>query len=134
MRRITCGTGKRMFSVDEFLTAQQIMSYFSRIAADKRDKAATSLASANDEDVIAAECEEHFDAVQQEASKCILTHPVIAEGHNLCEMLAQKKINKLKKEELQNICMFLDITKEKSKAKCIDNIMAILKTCQCAQM
>ena len=37
MRRARGQDGKRLFAVDDFLTAQQITSYFSRMAAKKKN-------------------------------------------------------------------------------------------------
>ena len=47
--------GAKLFKVDEFLTAQQIQSYFSRKASKRRHSHSDDPESEQDEDVLGAE-------------------------------------------------------------------------------
>lgn len=105
MRRAVDNDGKRLFSISEFLTAQQITSFFSRLSV----KARQHLVATN-EDVAAAQEEINFDATRQEILLTLdLQHPIVYDQYNLCAMVSGDKLKGLKLPLLKLICEKFDI-------------------------
>ena len=83
--------GERLFNRDEFLTGQQITSFFSRLAAKK---SLSNVTDDNDEDVNeAADIERALKVLNEERREFALQHPIVFGCHNICV-----KRDKLKKK------------------------------------
>ena len=97
--------GQRMFSSADFLTTQQITSFFSRLASKRR------LASADKE--INAESEDEDDSAQIEMdleemratimASTLPTHPICYENHNLCDLLTKGRLKNFAIDMLKNM-------------------------------
>ena len=114
MRRAQGEDGKRLFNISEFLSHQQISSYFSRHAA----KLKGTPIDENDQD--AYEEEINFATVKISALQSIeLEHPITYDQYNICIMAADDTLKKLKLVMLQNMCkhLELDIPKKQIRAK-----------------
>lgn len=104
MRRAQGEDGKRLFNVSEFLSHQQIGSYFSRSAA----KFKGTPIDENDRD--AYEEEINFATVRISALQNIeLEHPITYDQYNICAMAANGTLKKLKLVMLQNMCKHLEL-------------------------
>jgi len=98
--------GKRRFSVDEFLSPQQVQSYFSRAAAKLKNR---------QEEIT----EVHIAAAEEQAAhslthatvldKCELVYPIVYQSFNLCNMDAPKDYKKLTTAMLRSMCKYFDL-------------------------
>ena len=135
-------TGKRMFSSEEFLTAKQITSFFSRLAAKRNLSAHSHVPVVSDE-----EEEEDGEAVNIETAFCELrdhvmanvqpTHPICFQSYNLCHMMSNSKLSSFSITMLKDICEYFLIDTEdittKRKAPYISRLENFLKQCSCFQ-
>ena len=98
MRRAQGEDGKRLFNISQFLSHQQISSYFSRRAA----KLKGTPFDENDQD--AYEEEINFATVKISALQSIeWEHPITYDQYNICIMAADDTLKKLKLVMLQNM-------------------------------
>jgi len=104
MRRALGPNGERLFKVSEFLSSQQISSYFSRLAAKSRQQ------SEDIDDIQAAEEETNFCDVREGAVLTIqLQHPIVFNQFDICKMAAEDSLKQLKLAMLQEICQSLEL-------------------------
>lgn len=131
MRRAQGPNGERLFRVSEFLSPQQITSYFSRLAAKQKRGAPV-----DDHDLCAYEEEGNFAEARMMALERIqLEHPICYDQYNICSMVADDKLNLLKLTMLQNICRGLELgvpTKDvRKKAVYINLLKDASAMCPC---
>ena len=99
MRRVRGSDGERLFQASEFLSPQQIASYFSRLAAKRRKEAPT------ESDLTAIEEEINFTRARNRTLESIgLQHPIVYGQHNICAMVEKKTLKSLKLGMLQVMC------------------------------
>lgn len=104
MRRALGPDGARLFNVAEFLSPQQIASYFSRLAAKVRKQLP------DDCDVQASEEEINFTLARNLALETIsLQHPIVFDQFDICTMVKNDTLKKLKLGMLQSICQNLEL-------------------------
>lgn len=131
MRRCLGPDGKRMFVISEFLTAQQIKSFFSRQAAKK---------SASDSDILAAQEETNFNNAQQAIlSSFHIRHPIVFDQYDVCAMVKNDSLNKLKLTVLKTLCNNFDLhlkdpKDSRKKAPYIALLKEMVATCQCSTL
>ena len=81
-------SGKRLFTAEAFLTAQQIQSYFSRKASKLRKKIEDNDEERANEDVEAAEDQEaYFQTRNKVLDNVQLNHPIMYDTYNLRSMV-----------------------------------------------
>ncbi len=128
MRRCVGPDGKRMFALSEFLTGQQIKSFFSRQAAKQ---------SASDADILAAQEETNFSNTQQAIlSSFQIEHPIMFDQYDVCAMVKNDSLNTLKLTVLKSLCNNFDLRLEdpkdsRKKAPYIALLKEMAATCQC---
>lgn len=119
MRKAKDVNGERLFESTEFLTAQQVASFFSRLAAKKTTDKDTE---DDDEDEAHLKRENHL----QEMRDNIVTsmsiqnaHPIVNDSFNICELVQKSKLASFSIKLLQEICSSfgLDISNIKIKRK-----------------
>ena len=130
MRRARDSSGERLFNSAEFLSAQQISSFFSRLAAAVRQQ------TAQEADIEAMEEEINFSAVRDEVISTIsLQHPIIYDQYNLCTMADEDALKKLKLGMLQLICEDLNLDTPqppiRRKAPYLALLMEVIGKCSC---
>lgn len=104
MRRARGQDGKRLFQVSEFLSTQQIASYFSRLAAKIRKQALS------EPDIQAIQEEQNFAAATSNVIETIhLQHPIVFDHYNICAMNEENTVKTLKVPMLQLICETLGL-------------------------
>ena len=130
--------GQKLFTSDEYLTASQVNSYFSRLAAKK------SLPD-NDgyEDQLDDTQNASYEAQIEELTKRIVgdlgpTHPITHGAHNLCEIVLNSNLTKFSISILQEICESLgietaDITSVRRKQPYVETIEGFCLGCTCRQ-
>lgn len=138
MRRARDESGKRLFTAEEFLTAQQIRSYFSRKASKLRNKTDDNDEERANEDVEAAEEQEAYFQTRNEVLENVqLNHPIMYDTYNLCSMVKKDSLKRLTVALLLDICEHfgLDTTgaSKKRKAPFIHLIrVELVQTCSCS--
>ena len=104
MRRALGTDGVRLFKVSEFLTSQQITSYFSRLALRVRQQ------SPDSDDIQAAEEENNFASMRQVAVSSIqLQHPLEFNQYDICKMSNEGTLKQLKLGMLHQMCQDLEL-------------------------
>ena len=130
MRRSIGPDGKRLFGVSEFLTPQQIKSFFSREAAKLSQKAVTEA------DVSAFVEEANFrDAREAILSTFQLEHPIVHDQYNICDMAQDGVLKKLKLPLLKELCNEFQLEEpsdKRKKAPYIALLEEMVSCCSCS--
>ena len=97
--------GSRLFTIEDYLTTNQIAGFFSRHASKK------SLAEEEQQaDIEVAVYEASRDELVKEvAPELAPKHPIVSDNHYLCELSLQKKLSDFFITMLKDICIFFDI-------------------------
>ena len=123
-----------MFRVSEFLTAQQVASFFSQIAAKVRQQTIPEGISA-DPDIIVMEDEQNFSSAKEAMTALNVKHPVSYDQYNICLMVKDNTLRKLKLDVLKLFCENLGISMppdQRKKAPYISLLEDIVKNCSCS--
>ena len=93
--------GERLFSYGDFLTSQQISTYFSRLAAKRSVEADQhdSEDEASEEDLQSVLSDKVLSEVSIQHS-----HPIIYDSYNICELVLNSKLGSLSVSVLRDIC------------------------------
>ena len=136
---VSCVVLKCKFKVDEFLTAGQIQSFYSRTAARLRHVVAPEDDNDDeetDDNSQAAEEEEAFsDACNTILLQCAPVHPIVYDTWNLCAMSSSNKLSKLTVAQLREICSHFSMEDELSghrEKPYLDFILNLVGACSCA--
>ena len=124
----------RLFTSNEFLTAQQIASYFSRLASKRALRSSHSSQCESDDEI--AEAEMVFSDLRGKVLENIQpVRPISFEHYNLCELMDQAKLSKFAVSVLYKICEHFEIPtgdiKGRKKAPYLSRIEQFLKQCSC---
>lgn len=134
MRRSIGPDGQRLFTTTEFLSAQQIKSFFARQAAKQ---SVSTAAPQTENDILAQQEESNFTAAQREVlSHFQAYHPIVYDQYNICELSNSNSLNKLKLPLLKLICkeFELEIKEPKDsrkKATYITLLQEMVSDCSC---
>ena len=133
MRHKKNESGNRLFAVDEFLTPQQVQSYFSRMAAKLKNRHDEDIA---EEDITAAEEEDAYSLTRATViDQCRLTHPIVFESFNLCILYASSGFKKLSIAVLRTMCEHFDFEvgsiSRSRKAPYIALLSSLVEECSC---
>ena len=131
MRRALNSDGKCLFKPMEFLTEQQITSFFGRLAAKVRQQLV-----ATDEDICAAEEEVNFHIAREEILADInLEHPIVFDQYNICALVRDNSLTRFKLSLLQILCEKFNleafITDRRKKSSYVDALSDFVKGCSC---
>ena len=111
MKTLRNEDGEPTFKPEEWRTAQQISSLFSRQTAVLHHRGIDA-EEIPEEDIQAAESEMAFDTlrslVMDDMGKP--SHPIVAGVSNVCELVTNKKLDSLKLTVLKDICNQLHLT------------------------
>ena len=132
MRRSVDSNGKRLFKSSEFLTTQQISSFFSRLAAKTRETIHPL-----DDDIQASQEEVNYTTARQEIlSRLQLEHPIVYDQYNICAMVKKGTLNNLKLGLLQLLCENFELEtpaiKLRKKAPYIALLEQMVSSCSCS--
>ena len=104
--------GKRLFTSSEFLTSQQVASYFSRLASkrtlkDHEREEEDSGVEIDQREV--AENEDDFSGLRSDIlEQLAISHPIYYDCYNLCELIKNAKISNFAIPVLQDIFRHFD--------------------------
>ena len=113
MKHARNSNGELLFQPHEWRTSKQIASFFSRLSKSQRKNVAT--------DVPVPECSdsddeepdygnENFENLQNVVEiELQADHPIMFEGHNLCNLAQQGKLKELRLEVLKNACVEFNV-------------------------
>ena len=123
--------GSRLFSSDEFLTAQQIQSFFSRMAYKLRHAVEIS-----DSDIRAAQEEQDFCSTRQAVlDEVQLQHPIAYDNLNLCDMQKKGSMKTLSIAMLKTVCEYFGLPTEgfnsRRKAEYLSALGDLVTACGC---
>ena len=125
--------GERRFELEEFLTPQQIKSYFSRKAAKNRKTQAQDVES----NIAAKDQTAYCSARDKIIDECQLVHPIMYDTYNVCKLHAEKKLTKLSVSLLRQMCIFFDLDVGNlslhRKAPYILLINSLVQSCSCCE-
>ena len=108
MRRTKGTNGERLFTRSEFLTAQQVGSFFSRLAAKIHQEPVSQ--EVQEEGAVAARDEDNFATARDSVlSKFQLTHPIVCDQQDVCSMVKAGNLSKQKLERLKFFCSELGV-------------------------
>ena len=126
--------GRRLFKSSEFLTVQQITSYFSRLSAKVRQEVVTT-----EEDICAAAEDANFHKAREHILLAInLEHPVVFDQYNICDLqlVCDNRLKNLKLGLLQMLCEKFNlqgsVTDRRKKASYIDALADLVSGCSCS--
>ena len=93
-------TGDDFSSRPEFLTVQQITSYFSRLSAKVCQQVVTT-----EEDICAAAEEANFHKAREDILLAMnLEHSIVFDQYNNCDLVRDNRLKNLKLGSLQMLC------------------------------
>lgn len=130
--------GERLFSPEEFMSTQQIQGFFSRRAREGSDNCAEH--SIDDNDNMAVEEAQAYASLRNDVLSAVnIAHPVTFDTYNLCDMVAQEKLSKLKIPLLKRMCEAFDIDistafKETRKAPYLLALGTLVGSCSCSEV
>ena len=133
MRRSLDSNGKRLFKASEYLTAQQISSFFSRLVAKR------ATIHALDDDVQASQEEENYATARQEIlSRLQVEHPIVYDQYDICAMVKNSTLKSLKLGLLQLLCEIFELEtpalKLRKKAPYISLLEQMVSSCSCSDL
>ena len=133
MRRAKNENGERRFAVGEFLSPQQIKSYFSRSVA--KIKQAESVAEI---DVPAIDEEMAYSSAHDKIiQECQLSHPILYDTYHFCQLYATNKLTRFIISFLQDICTYfqleIDSLPATRKAPYVGLINELINPCTCKE-
>lgn len=128
-------SGNRLFTSEDFLTAQQISGFFSRLSAKKtlHDDEEQS-----DDDFESALHEAEMDELRNMAlHELAPRHPITYDAYNLCDMAAKSKLKSFSVSVLREICLFFSIDiagiTMHRKQPYVSKIESLCLSCTCHQ-
>ncbi|KAL9974282.1 hypothetical protein ACROYT_G011299 [Oculina patagonica] len=143
MRIARDGDGKLRFAPEEWRTAKQISSYFSRLAAAQRQsKAPTALIeeaeNIDESDLEAWEAEKHLQELQTAVYEEVdLRHTIEYKGQDICGLVKRGMLkSKFKIAQLKELCDLYGIEIDGSIARkdsYVRPIEHLVKTCSCSK-
>ena len=130
MRHAKDAGGGKLFSSSEFLSVQQIASYFSRLSAKGRSQLVSEM------DLRAVEEEDNFTSAREAVLSTLdLQHPITYDQFNICTLVRDRKLTKLKVGMLQIICDALNLESPvppiRRKAPYLALLEEAVKKCSC---
>ena len=139
MRYARRDNGERRFDLEDFLTAQQIQSYFSRTAAKlPLSQGMTPSTITIARSLVAQEQEAYSSACLAVLRQCELLHPIVYDTLNICSLYSSNKLSKLSVAQRRHICSYynMDIEEQQSKRKApyITFISDLVGCCSCPKV
>ena len=124
--------GNRRFTIDEFLTPQQVTSFFSRMAAKLKNKHEEIV----EEDTTAAEDQAAYSSTRTNIlENCQLMHPIVYDSFNLCSLNASTGFKRLSVNMLRMMCEYFDLDianiPRSRKAPYMQLLSNLVQTCSC---
>ena len=128
MRHALGSDRRQLFKPSEFLTVQQITSYFSRLSAKVHQQVVST-----EEDICAAVEEANFHKAREDILLAMnLEHPIVFDQYNICDLVRHNWLKNLKLGLLQKFTLQGSITDCSRKASYIDALANLVSGCSCS--
>ena len=136
MRKARNSDGSLLFVSDEYLTSQQITSFFLCMAAKKSIQDPLTSDDDDDDDLVSAMAEKEFDQVRKEImNEIAIQHPIIYGSYNICQMTLTSKLSNFSIAMVQDICKQFEINtssiKQRRKKPYVDLLQELVRSCTC---
>ena len=138
MRTAKDSNGERLFDGTEFLTSQQIASFFSRLASKRSLNDVAEAKSDEDEEQNKADRKSQLQVLRNQVMSDISIqqlHPIVYDAHNIRDLVKNSKLSTLSTKMLQDICSSfgLDVSMItiKRKKPDIDLLTNLVMGCKC---
>lgn len=129
MRKARDANNERLFSMEEFLTPQQITSYFSRFAAKRKQLNESEIEAAELENALQEVREDIMIALQQDSNRNF--HPIVHKDLQLCEM-SKDELSLLRMTTLKAICKEYELqVSGRRKQPYVDCVISLVMSCTC---
>ena len=137
--------GSPVFLPEDWKTARQISSFFSRLSALKKSSQGLAVTvtlgdeeNLDDDDFRSWEGHSASESLRKEVYGAVdLQHPLCFEGRNICLMAKERKLKNLKVLELKNICVNLSLTttgNQQRKVTFINAMEQLVNSCSCSNL
>jgi len=131
MRRSTGSDGNRLLRVSEVLTALQVSSFFSRLAAKSRNNIQM------DDHIRTFEEESNFSTTRQDIlSHFQMEHPIVYDQYNICALVSKGTLRNMKLGLLQSLCKSFELQtpakRVRSKAPYLSLLEQMVSSCSCS--
>ena len=129
--------GTRQFKMSEFMTPQQIQSFFARQSSKLRHRQPEDHPESQTDDLAAAEEQQAYDSTRALVIREVqLSHPIVFDTYNLCTMYKAGKMRQLSVAMLQAACEHFDLSVEgirtgRLKAPYISLLKDLISICDC---
>ena len=139
MRQARNTQGERLFSRDDWLSQNQIKSFFSRYSRSRREAGNKCLTLSEFEEQNYDRDDEEEKLLREQLTEDIrqsinVCHPIFYDVYNLCDLFSKQKLSAFKVVMLKQICGHFELT-IKRKAKKVDlvNVLSeMIKSCECS--
>ena len=138
MRRAKGLNGERLFSVSEFLTTQQVASFFSRMAAKVKQQTAPWAQAVTEQDLLAMEEEFNLSNAKESVFEQLnVTHPIHYQQYNICSMVKNSTLKNLKLAILKLLCECFNLAlpsgvDQRKKTSYIALLEDLVRCCSCS--
>ena len=137
MRNARTEENKRLFSREEWLTRNQVQSYFSRLSALKRKQVSgppCNQPGLVDIDDLIQE-DDWLQQVGEVYENLSVQHPIYYDAYDLCDLQKRKVISSFNVEMLQTLCKHFGTTfKSKDRKQVlVDKLTLMLEECSCTR-
>ena len=125
--------GGSLFIVSEFLTPQQVSSFFLRLALKVRQQQV----EVSQENALAVEEQRNFATAKENVlSSLQLCHPIVVDQYNICSLVNNKsEFRKTKVALLQHLCKCLELNipvpAVRRKAPSVELLEELVNSCPC---
>ena len=129
--------GTRLFKMGEFLTAQNIQSFFSRKSSKLRHRQPEDDPESLMDDLAAAEEQQAYESTRAQVIREVqLSHPIVFDTYNLCNIHKAGNMRQLSVAMLRAACEHFDldvgcICTGRLKAPYISLLKNLVSTCDC---
>ena len=133
IRRARGKDGERLFGVSEFLTPQQVSSFFSRLSGKLRQQQV----EVTPQDILAAEEQSNFSLARANVLSTLhVRHPIVVDHYDICSLVNNKTdFKKTKVGMLQYFCQSLEldlpVPTVKRKTPYIALLEELINSCPC---
>lgn len=135
MRNAKNESNERLFTRTEWMTKNQVQSFFSRLAATRRkDQGVVGLSADQEEDVQCfQENSDRQDLVDMVNREINVSHPICYDTFDLCERYHSNTLQKFNVAMLKTICSYFEIpVKSRDKKKdLVDKLTDMICECEC---
>ena len=135
MRNAKNESNERLFTRSEWLSKNQVQSFFSRMAAARRkEQGVVGLSTEKEEDIqCLQEYSEREDLINTVNEEINVAHPICFDSYDLCERYHSNTLQEFNVAMLRSICNHFEIpVKSRDKKKfLLDKLTVMMSECEC---